>query len=200
VPVGRGKRFGSNMNAWLDGVAGGWMFSGTFRIQSGNLQDLGNVRVVGMTHDEVRDLFKHRQVSPDVAYTWPQDIIDETIKAFSTNPTSPTGYGALGPPSGRYFAPASQPGCFETISADRGDCGVRQLIVRGPMRFQMDWSFRKNIPFGGRRVFELSVDIFNPINFVQWAGDTGLSATLANWQPGLPGSRRTMQIGTRFTF
>jgi hypothetical protein len=200
VPVGRGKRFGTDMNAWLDGFAGGWMFSGTFRIQSGNLQDLGNIRVVGMTHDEVRDLFNHRQVSPDIAYTWPQDIIDETIKAFSTSATSATGYGALGPPSGRYFAPASNPGCFETISTDRGDCGVRSLIVRGPMRFQMDWSFRKNIPFGGRRVFELSVDIFNPFNFVQWGGDLGLSTTLANWQPGLPGSRRTMQIGTRFTF
>jgi hypothetical protein len=95
-------------------------------------------------------------------------------------------------------------GCAQTAdsatSADRGDCGVRQLIVRGPMRFQMDWSFRKNIPFGGRRMFELSVDIFNPINFVQWGGDLGLSATLANWQPGLPGSRRTIQIGTRFSF
>jgi hypothetical protein len=139
-------------------------------------------------------------VAPDIVYSWPQDIIDETIKAFSTSPTSPTGYGSLGPPSGRYFAPASHPGCFETISTDRGDCGVRSLLVRGPMRFQMDWSFRKNIPLGGKRVFELSVDIFNPTNFVQWGGDVGLSTTLANWQPGLPGSSRRMQIGTRFTF
>ncbi len=59
---------------------------------------------------------------------------------------------------------------------------------------------RKNIPFGGRRLFEISVDIFNPFNFVQWAGDLGLSTTLANWQPGLPTSRRTMPIGTRFSF
>jgi hypothetical protein len=200
LPIGRGKRYGTDMNPWLDGFAGGWMFTGTFRIQSGDLQDLGNIRVVGMTHDEVRELFQNRFVSPDVVYSWPQDIIDETIKAFSTSATSPTGYGALGPPSGRYFAPASNPGCFETISTDRGDCGVRTLVVRGPHRFQMDWSFRKNIPFGGRRVFELSVDIFNPTNFVQWSGDLGLSTTLANWQPGLPGSQRRIQIGTRFSF
>ena len=200
LPFGRGKRFGTDMNSWLDGLAGGWMFSGTFRIQSGDLQDMGNIRVVGMSEDEVNDLFENRMVAPDIVYSWPQDIIDETIKAFSTSATSPTGYGALGPPSGRYFAPASHPGCYETISTDRGDCGVRNLIVRGPMRFQMDWSFRKRINTGGKTNFELSVDIFNPTNFVQWSGDIGLSTTLANWQPGLPGSRRTIQIGSRFNF
>jgi hypothetical protein len=30
------------------------------------------------------------------------------------------------------------------------DCGVRSLIVTGPMRFQQDWSLRKRIPMGGR--------------------------------------------------
>jgi hypothetical protein len=188
------------MSRWLDGFAGGWMFSGTFRVQSGDLLDLGNVRVVGMTIDEVEDLFQNRMVAPDIVYSWPQDIIDETIKAFSTSATSITGYGALGPPSGRYFAPASNPSCFETISTDRGDCGVRSLIVTGPLRFQMDWSFRKSVPLGGKRVFELSVDVFNPFNFVQWSGDIGLSTTLANWQPGLPTSSRRIQIGSRFTF
>ena len=49
IPVGRGKRFGTDMNPWLDGLAGGWMFSGTARIQSGDMQDMGNIRVVGMT-------------------------------------------------------------------------------------------------------------------------------------------------------
>jgi hypothetical protein len=200
LPFGRGRRYGTDMRPILDYLAGGWMFSGTFRIQSGNHIDLGNVRVVGMTEKEIHDLFKNRQVAPDIVYSWPQDIIDETIKAFSTNPTSPTGYGALGPPTGRYFAPASYPGCFETISSDRGDCGIRQLLVRGPMLFNMDWSFRKSIPLGGKRVFELSVDVFNPFNYVQWSGDVGLSTTLANWQPGLPGSSRRIQIGSRFSF
>ena len=54
----------------------------------------------------------------------PQDVIDDTIKAFSVSATSPTGYGALGAPSGRYFAPANGPDCIETISNDYGDCGV----------------------------------------------------------------------------
>ena len=205
VPVGRGKRFGTDMNPWLDGLAGGWLFSGTTRIQSGDLFDLGNVRVVGMSIEEAQSLFKMRKVAPDEVYFWPEDVINETIKAWSTSATSPTGYGAMGPPTGRYFAPANSPECLETIANNYGDCGVRTLIVSGPMRFQMDFSLRKNIPFGGKRVFELSIDIFNPFNFVQWSGDTGISnsafgTTLDGYRPGLPGSQREIQIGTRFTF
>ena len=50
----------------------------------------------------------------------------------------------------------------------------------------MDFSLRKNIPFGGKRVFELSIDIFNPFNFVQWSGDTGGSGTLGTTLDALP--------------
>jgi hypothetical protein len=199
LPVGRGKRFGTDMHPVLDTIAGGWTFSGTFRIQSGDIEDLGNVRVVGMSEKEVRDLFKLRKVDDLIAYSWPESIIEETMKAFNTSATSPTGYAGEAP-SGKYFAPASNPGCFETISTDRGDCGVRSLLVRGPMRFQMDWSIRKNIPLGGRRTFEVSVDVFNPFNFVQWGSELGLSEDLDDYEVGLPGSSRRIQIGTRFTF
>jgi hypothetical protein len=199
IPVGRGRRFGTDLNPWLDGILGGWMYSGTFRIQSGDLEDLGNIRVVGMSEDEVRDLFRLRKVNDGLAYSWPEEIIEETMKAFNTSATSPTGYAGEAP-SGKYFAPASNPGCFETISTDRGDCGVRTFLLRGPMRFQMDWSVRKTIPFGGRRTFELSVDIFNPLNFVQWGSEIGLSEDLDDYEVGLPGSSRRIQIGTRFTF
>jgi len=199
LPFGRGKRYGANMHPILNGVAGGWIFSGTTRIQSGNLFDLGNIRVVGMSNEEVQSIFKLRKVNSEIVYSWPQDVIDETIKAYSTSSTSVTGYGALGPPTGRYFAPASNQTCFETISTAYGECGVRSLILTGPPQFMMDWSFRKNITFG-KNVVQLSVDVFNVFNYTQWSGDTGLSATLANWQSGLPGSRRTMQVGTRFTF
>ena len=33
IPVGRGKRFGANMNKWLDGAIGSWEFSGAGRVQ-----------------------------------------------------------------------------------------------------------------------------------------------------------------------
>ena len=43
----------------------------------------------------------------------PQDIIDNTVKAFSVSATSASGYGKLGAPTGRYLAPANGPDCIE---------------------------------------------------------------------------------------
>jgi len=200
VPFGRGKRFGTNMNPWLDAVLGGWTWSGTTRLQSGELLDLGNVRVVGMSQKEASNAFHLRKIDSLVVYSWPQDIIDNTIKAFSTSATSPDGYSALGPPSGRHFAPANGPDCLETIAGGYGQCGVRSFIVTGPPVVNMDMSLRKSINFWRKAQFQISLDVFNVLNRVNWGGDLGLSTTLSNWQSGLPGSSRTMQLGTRFTW
>jgi hypothetical protein len=146
-------------------------------------------------------MFKLRKVNDTIVYAWPQEIIDETIKAYSTNPTSLTGYGSLGPPSGRYFAPANNPDCIETISNDYGDCGVRSLIVTGPIVSNLDLSLRKRVNITGRVVYEFSLDVFNVFNTVTWVPTVGIgSTTLANWQAGLPSSARTMQIGTRVSW
>ena len=61
----------------------------------------------------------------------PDDILDNTVKAFSVSATSASGYGALGAPTGRYFAPANGPDCIETAPG-YGDCGLRSIIVNGP--------------------------------------------------------------------
>jgi hypothetical protein len=201
MPVGRGKRVGTNMNVWLDGFLGGWVWSGTARMQSGPLLDLGNVRVLGMTKQEAGKAFRLRRIDALISYSWPDDIIDNTIKAFSTSATSATGYGALGPPSGRYFAPANNPTCTETIANNYGQCGVRSLVVTGPPIVNMDMSLRKNVNFLRRAQFQVSVEVFNVLNRVQWSGATGIGqTTLAGFQSALPGSNRTMQIGTRFTW
>jgi hypothetical protein len=201
LPFGHGRRYANSINKALDYFVGGWQMSGTTRIQTGRLADLGNVRVVGMTMDEVQDAFKMRKVSDDIVYFWPQDIIDETIKAYSTSATTASGYGALGPPQNRYFAPANGPDCIETISNDYGDCGVRQLVVGGPMFLSFDLSVRKKIAVSSKVTYEFSLDIFNVLNHVNWNPTVGVgSTTLAGWQAGLPGSSRTMQIGTRFTW
>jgi len=201
LPFGQGRRFGGNVGTGMDRLVGGWQLSGTTRIQSGRLFDLGNVRVEGMTLDDVQKLFKLRMVNDTIVYAWPQDIIDETIKAYSTSATSPTGYGALGAPSGRYFAPANNPECTETISNNYGDCGVRSLIVTGPLVANVDMSLRKRVNITGRVVYEFSLDVFNVFNRITWVPTTGIGQTqLVDWQAGLPSSARTMQIGTRITW
>jgi hypothetical protein len=46
LPFGHGRRFGSSVNGALDRIIGGWQLAGNARVQSGQLVDLGNVRLV----------------------------------------------------------------------------------------------------------------------------------------------------------
>ena len=201
LPFGQGRRYGTGVGDWTDRLIGGWQVSATTRLQSGRLFDLGNVRIVGMSEDEVRGLFKLRFEDDTVIYSWPQSLIDETIKAFSTSATSPTGYSSLGAPSGKYFAPANGPDCTETIANDYGDCGVQAFVLTGPMVANFDLSLRKRVKIAGRMQYEFSLDIFNVFNRVTFVPALGVGNTdLDDWQAGLPGSARTMQIGTRITW
>jgi hypothetical protein len=124
LPFGQGRRFASGANAVMDRIVGGWTFGLSTRMQSGQLVNLGNVRVYGMSLDEVQDIYKLRfDDANKFIYMLPQDVIDETIKAFSVSATSATGYGTAGAPSGRYFGPANGPDCIE-VANNVGDCGT----------------------------------------------------------------------------
>ena len=80
----------------------------------------------------------------------PDDIIENTVKAFNVSATSANGYGALGAPTGRYLAPANGPDCIETAPG-YGDCGVRSLIVNGPRLVRFDIGAGKKFRIHGRR-------------------------------------------------
>lgn len=178
LPFGRDRRFESGANAWLDGAIGGWSLNLTGRVQSGTTLDFGNVRVVGMSQDELRDAFKIRiDPATGTVYTLPQDIIDNTIRAFSTSATSATGYGALGPPTGRHLAPANGPDCIQEA---RGDCAPHHVFVGGPVFTRFDLNAKKRFPLGGTRSVELSADVFNVFNAINFlaVAQTGSGATI----------------------
>ena len=119
LPFGRGERWGGNVNGFVDRIIGGWQFAGNARVSSGRLLDLGNVRLVGMDRNDLQDMFKLRINAAGQVFMFPQEIIDESFKAFSVSATSASGYGNLGPPSGRYIAPADSLDCIETHSRRR---------------------------------------------------------------------------------
>jgi hypothetical protein len=50
-----------------------------------------------------------------VVYMLPQDIIDNTIRAFNSSATSVTDYSDRDVPTGRYIAPASNASCIVGI-------------------------------------------------------------------------------------
>jgi hypothetical protein len=92
----------------------------------------------------------------------PQDIIDNTIRAFNVSATSATGYGGA-PPTGRYLAPANGPDCLQIV---RGDCAPRDVFVNGPIFTRWDISTKKSFPLGGRKTFQFQVDVINVFNAI----------------------------------
>jgi carboxypeptidase family protein/TonB-dependent receptor-like protein len=164
VPFGRGKRFGAEVSPWLETIAGGWSMNVTGKVTSGRILSFGNVRLMGMTPDELRQSIKYRMVTTDGTtrvYNLPQDIIDNTVKAFSVNVQ---GYTA-GAPTGRYFAPANGPDCIQAI---RGDCAPVDVQAVAPPYSRFDFGARKQIALGRRARLTLEVDVlnlFNAINF-----------------------------------
>ncbi len=72
-------------------------------------------------------------------YLLPQDIIENTVRAFNVSATTANGYSSLGAPTGRYLAPANGPDCIE-IAVGSGECGTRTLVLTGPMYSRVDLS------------------------------------------------------------
>ena len=93
----------------------------------------------------------------------PKDIVENTVRAFSTSATTASGYGDLGAPTGRYLAPANGPECIET-STGAGDCGVRSLVITGPRYIRFDLSAVKRVKLAGRFDFQFSAEMLNAFN------------------------------------
>ena len=171
VPFGRDRRFGASASRWVETLAGGWAVNLTGKMTSGRILSFGNVRLYGMTPEELQREIKYRIVPASVnsdgtttplrVYNLPQDIIDNTVKAFSVNVL---GYAA-GAPSGRYFAPANGPDCIQVI---RGDCAPADVQAVAPPYSRFDFGARKRLGLGEKMHFVVEFDVlnlFNAINF-----------------------------------
>ncbi|MBY0497814.1 MAG: TonB-dependent receptor [Cyanobacteria bacterium] len=182
LPFGRSRKFGANVNGFVDRMIGGWQIGLSARIQSGRLIDLGNVRMVGMTRSELQSMFKLRfDDAGRKVWMMPQDVIDNTIAAFSVSATSPTGYAGT-PPSGRYLAPANGPDCIEVDSgADYGECANRSIVLTGPLFRQFDLRFSKRTRLAGTTNLELAAEMLNALNQPNFVPvGIGSGATLGN--------------------
>jgi hypothetical protein len=169
LPIGRGQRFGANMNPVLDAILGGWSMNGVGRIQARTM-DFGNVRLVGMTVDELTDMYKFYRRSNATTgrteiYMLPDDVVLNTRRAYTISSTSATGYGTLGVPEGRYIAPANTATCMQIRA---GDCAPRSLLVRAPWFTRIDVGMTKRFNIKGTMNLEVRGDVlnlFDNINF-----------------------------------
>ena len=182
VPVGRGHRYGTNMHPILDGIAGGWSVNGVARVQARTI-NLGNVRLVGMTKDELQAMYKFDiRVDPSTdlktVYMLPDDVILNTRRAFSVSNTTVSGYSdSLGVPEGRYIAPANSGTCLQVRA---GDCAPRAVLLRAPFFTRVDLGVTKQFPIHGRTNFELRIDVLNLFDNVNFdpVANPGTGATI----------------------
>jgi len=163
LPFGREQRWGANAGTLKDALIGGWSIDGVARVQTGEMLDFGNVRLVGMSENEFRKAVGLRYAENGQVYILPDDIIQNTVRAFNVSATSSTGYSALGVPTGRYLAPANGPDCIET-SPGYGDCGVRSLVVNGPPLVRFDIGASKRVKIHGPVTFEFRAEMLNAFN------------------------------------
>ena len=204
LPFGRSRRWASAAQSVVERVIGGWQVGVASKVQSGRLVDLGNVRLVGMTARDVERMFTLRfDDAGKRVWMLPQDVIDQTINAFSVSATTASGYAGA-PPTGRYFAPANGPDCIEVDSgADYGACASRSLIVTGPLFLQHDVRVSKRTKLAGRTDVELAAEILNAFNRPNFIPVGGVGGTLASYEvTGLTGTdiARVLQLVARFNW
>jgi len=184
LPVGKGKMLLGNPSGFagglLDRIFGGWEWNGTARIQTGANLDLGNVNLVGMTRKDLQNAYKLRFDDANAkVYIFPQDIIDNTIKAFNVSATTATGYAGNNVPTGRYIAPANGRNCVQVVE---GDCGFTNLFITGPKFVRFDLSMIKRIRIKEGMNFELRGEFLNAFNNINFLGNTNLALSNTNAQ------------------
>jgi hypothetical protein len=169
IPFGRGKRFGANTNAWVDGIAGGWTFSGTARFQTQSFVLRGVELSDGYTMKQAqKDLSVLRFVTDPITgaqtvWNFPEEIYTNTLRAYNTDETQATFYAPGTEPTGHYFKPAGglqADGSFCTYLYP-GDCGNQDLWFLGRWFGEMDFALAKQFQLPGRARFEMRAEVFN---------------------------------------
>ena len=205
LPFGRGRRFGGNANAVVERLIGGWQIGVSSLVNSGRLVDLGNVRLVGMSEKDVAKIFKLRfDDANKQVYMLPQDVIDNTLRAFAVSATSASGYSGTAP-TGRYFAPANGPDCIENEGNSPGNCGTGDLVVTGPRFQQHDIRLSKRTAIVRNVNFEFAAEMLNAFNHPNFLplGGVGGTNVIGNYQlTALQGTNqaRVVQIVTRINW
>ncbi len=175
LPFGRGGKFFSNANGFVNGIIGGWGIAPVIRWQSGSPIVMQNVQLVGMTREDLQKEIKVRKGASVVTFL-PDDIILNTQRAFSLDINSATGYSNTygGPPEGRYIAPAGIGNCQARYS---GECGFANLVLYGPTYFKLDVSLMKKVYFTETFNIELRAAFYDALNAPNfrvgsWGADT----------------------------
>jgi len=187
LPVGRGRKFGSQMGKALDAVVGGWQISAAYRQTSG---------------------FPTSTIN---GQRWPTDWEDDAMGTPNGQPQPPitSNKNAPGPQSGvpggpnLWSNPAAAYAAYTETMA--GETGSRNTI-RGNGIFNIDTGVSKTftMPWSEKQKIQIRWETFNLTNTVEFDpnnSNTSLTSPSTFGQLlGQFGSPRQMQFAGRFTW
>jgi hypothetical protein len=217
LPVGRGKKYMTDIGRVANFLIGGWQLSNTTNWSGGlpftptlghcgEVSDAGPCRPdllpgqsfrTGLTHDAKGNPFWFTPVSS----------LDQQLPEIATSPTDITGSNdtclAARPTAGPWALPA----CGHIGNAHRNS-------FRGPHAFFSDLSVAKNFNFTEKVKAQFRFDAYNVFNHpvlgfsstqgnlcVDCGGNAGqITAIEADASPNAPNGMRQLQFGLRFTF
>jgi len=195
MPVGRGRHFLGNSGGVVNTILGDWTLNSTLRISSGVPLNLGNVQVVGMSTKDLQKSIQIRKLPNRQVFWLPQEIVDNTRRAFNvcipnTAGCDANGYAtaalsggiAGGAPTGRFIAPAG----LNCAAGFTGQCGFTQLIVKGPRFTRADIGIEKKFKFSETKNLELRFEFLNAFNNINFRLGSYTADTVAIGAAGVP--------------
>jgi hypothetical protein len=194
IPVGRGLRFGQNMNKIADALVGGWQVTGNYRATSGLPFTVSD----GSRWATDWNISSNSNVLGPVPVSITNNNIVTNGIAKNGGPNLFTNPGAIivspGEPVGQY-------GLFEEAFA--GQSGIRNNI-RGPGLFNIDSGLYKTftMPYSEHHKLQIRWETFNVTNSVVFSGASltnNSSSTFGRFSSDLT-SPRQMQFAGRYTW
>ncbi|MEO7142020.1 MAG: hypothetical protein ABI165_00795, partial [Bryobacteraceae bacterium] len=204
IPVGRSRRYWSQMPKWLDGVAGGWQLSGQYTIQSGapvtfNANDSfyfsGKDFAFSKSKRSLTEWFDTSQF-----YRFPDKNTD-----FATLASYPAWTGVQNLP-GYNFKPAPgdtiKNGVYQDFGTYVRTIPTRWSDVRASRVNNLDAVIAKSFAFRERLRLQYRFEVYNAFNHVRF-GSPNADPTSSNFgkvNPTEENNARVVQMALKLYF
>jgi hypothetical protein len=168
LPFGRGRRFGSRTNAWLDAIAGGWQINGIVTVQSGTPLTISASNTAGLFNPVTRANWN----GTDPVLDTPRE--QRLQRWFNT-------------------AAFSQPAAFTF-----GNAGATFPMLRTDGVRNLDLSLFKHFTLMDRVRLQARVEAFNALNRVQFGSpNTSVTSSSFGVVTSQANTPRQLQFGVK---
>lgn len=196
LPFGRGRRFGSGIEPWLDQLIGGWQLSGIVRINSGLPANVINARV-WPTNWNLQGNATCSPVVPD-----PEHSVQVAPCPATQNVKNAVDAGGKGRGPNLFAQPEEAFKRFRfTLPGQRGE----RNVLRADKYFSLDLAVAKqfSLPMEGH-ILKFRWEAFNVTNSayfdaVSLSASIGRQGTFGNYT-SVMGAPRRMQVSLRWEF